>query len=93
MAQVAQHQARAAAPKLIYRVHEATEALGLSVATIYRMCSRGELVKRNIGNTRAVGITAESVNAMLARMSATDPEPDSEGSTAPVGSQVGSQRQ
>ncbi|EFF76407.1 helix-turn-helix transcriptional regulator [Achromobacter piechaudii] len=75
MAHAAQHQAPAAAPKLIYRVHEATEALGLSVATIYRMCSRGELVKRNIGKTRAVGITAESVNAMLARMSAPDAEP------------------
>ncbi|KOF55126.1 excisionase [Achromobacter sp. DMS1] len=68
MAYASQHQAPAAAPKLIYRIHEATEALGLSKATIYRMCSRGELVKHNIGNTRAVGITAESVNAMLARM-------------------------
>lgn len=86
MAHAAQHQAPAAAPKLIYRVHEATEALGLSVATIYRMCSRGELVKRNIGKTRAVGITAESVNAMLARMSAPDAEPTDEGSTQQVGS-------
>ncbi|MGV2894211.1 helix-turn-helix domain-containing protein [Achromobacter sp. AGC78] len=67
-------------------MHEATEALGLSVATIYRMCSRGELVKRNIGKTRAVGITAESVNAMLARMSAPDAEPTDEGSTQQVGS-------
>jgi len=67
-------------------VHEATEALGLSVATIYRMCSRGELVKRNIGKTRAVGITAESVNAMLARMSAPDAEPTDEGSTPKMGS-------
>ena len=86
MAHAAQHQAPAAAPKLIYRVHEATEALGLSVATIYRMCSRGELVKRNIGKTRAVGITAESVNAMLARMSAPDAEPTDEGSTPKMGS-------
>lgn len=86
MAHAAQHQAPAAAPKLIYRVHEATEALGLSVATIYRMCSRGELVKRNIGKTRAVGITAESVNAMLARMSAPDGEPTDEGSTPQMGS-------
>lgn len=86
MAHAAQHQAPAAAPKLIYRVHEATEALGLSVATIYRMCSRGELVKRNIGNTRAVGITAESVNAMLARMSAPDAESNDEGSTQQMGS-------
>ena len=74
----AQHHAPTAAPKLIYRVHEATEALGLSVATIYRMCSRGELVKRNIGNTRAVGITAESVNAMLARMSESGSESSNE---------------
>ncbi|MCP1404471.1 helix-turn-helix transcriptional regulator [Achromobacter insolitus] len=86
MAHVAEHHAPAAAPKLIYRVHEATEALGLSVATIYRMCSRGELVKRNIGKTRAVGITAESVNAMLARMSAPDPEATDEPSTNEVGS-------
>jgi predicted DNA-binding transcriptional regulator AlpA len=86
MAHAAQHQAPAAAPKLIYRVHEATEALGLSVATIYRMCSRGELVKRNIGKTRAVGITAESVNAMLARMSAPDAESTDEGSTPQMGS-------
>ena len=86
MAHAAQHHASAAAPKLIYRVHEATEALGLSVATIYRMCSRGELVKRNIGNTRAVGITAESVNAMLARMSASEPDSDNEASTTQVGS-------
>ncbi|WP_447988302.1 helix-turn-helix domain-containing protein [Achromobacter spanius] len=67
-------------------MHEATEALGLSVATIYRMCSRGELVKRNIGKTRAVGITAESLNAMLARMSAADGEPTDEGSTHQMGS-------
>ncbi|WP_334166283.1 helix-turn-helix domain-containing protein [Achromobacter mucicolens] len=86
MAHTAQHHAPAAAPKLIYRVHEATEALGLSVATIYRMCSRGELVKRNIGNTRAVGITADSVNAMLARMAASDPDSDNEASTTQVGS-------
>lgn len=86
MAQVAQHHAPAAAPKLIYRVHEATEALGLSVATIYRMCSRGELVKRNIGKTRAVGITAESVNAMLARMSASGTERDDEASPPKMGS-------
>lgn len=85
MAHAAQHQAPAA-PKLIYRVHEATEALGLSVATIYRMCSRGELVKRNIGNTRAVGITAESVNAMLARMSASGSDPVDEPSTTDMGS-------
>ncbi|MFY3553354.1 helix-turn-helix transcriptional regulator [Achromobacter insolitus] len=78
MTHAAQPQAPAAAPKLIYRVHEATEALGLSVATIYRMCSRGELVKRNIGNTRAVGITAESVNAMLARMSESGSESSDE---------------
>ncbi|WP_334159622.1 helix-turn-helix domain-containing protein [Achromobacter insolitus] len=86
MAHVAEHHAPATAPKLIYRVHEATEALGLSVATIYRMCSRGELVKRNIGKTRAVGITAESVNAMLARMSAPDTEATDEPSTNEVGS-------
>ena len=86
MTHATHHHAPTAAPKLIYRVHEATEALGLSVATIYRMCSRGELVKRNIGKTRAVGITAESVNAMLARMSAPDAEPTDEASTQQMGS-------
>lgn len=69
MAHAAQHLVPAAAPKLLYRVHEAREALGLSTATIYRLCARGELVKAPIGGTRSVGITAASVNAMLARMS------------------------
>lgn len=83
MAHTAQHQAPAAAPKLLYRVHEATQALGVSVATVYRMCDRRELVKVKIGKTRAVGITAASLNAMLDRMTAsTDEEP----STTQVGS-------
>ncbi|WP_258129194.1 helix-turn-helix transcriptional regulator [Achromobacter anxifer] len=84
MAHAAQHQAAAVAPKLIYRVHEATQALGVSVATIYRMCDRGELVKGRIGTTRSVGITAASVNAMLARM--TPAEDADEGSTPQMGS-------
>ncbi|RIJ06031.1 DNA-binding protein [Achromobacter sp. K91] len=84
MAHAAQHQAPAAAPKLIYRVHEATQALGVSVATIYRMCDRGELVKGNIGKTRSVGITAASLNAMLARMVPSDD--DDEASTPQMGS-------
>lgn len=88
MAHAAQQQATAAAPalpnKLIYRVHEATQALGVSVATIYRMCDRGELVKGKIGNTRSVGITAASVNAMLARMVPLDN--DDEASTHQMGS-------
>jgi len=87
MAHAAQHQAPAA-PKLIYRVHEATQALGVSVATIYRMCDRGELVKGKIGKTRSVGITAASLNAMLARMVPSDD--DGEASTPQMGSQVGS---
>ncbi|CUI48869.1 MULTISPECIES: helix-turn-helix domain-containing protein [Achromobacter] len=86
MAHAAQHQAPAAAPKLLYRVHEAVQVLGLSRPTIYRMCDRGELVKRNIGKTRAVGITADSVNAMLARMSASDDRPAEEVSTQQMGS-------
>ncbi len=84
MAHAAQHQAPAAAPKLIYRVHEATKALGVSVATIYRMCDRGELIKGKIGNTRSVGITAASLNAMLARMVPSDD--DDEASTPQMGS-------
>ncbi len=71
MAQAAQHQAPASAPKLIYRVHEATAALGVSVATIYRMCDRGELVKGKIGNTRSVGITAASINQMIDKITGT----------------------
>ncbi|KAA5921319.1 helix-turn-helix domain-containing protein [Achromobacter xylosoxidans] len=86
MAHAAQHQAPAAAPKLLYRVHEAKEALGLSTATIYRLCARGELVKAPIGSTRSVGITAASVNAMLARMSQPVTEEADEPSTASVGS-------
>jgi len=54
--------------KLVYRVHEARQALGVSTATIYRMCARGELTKGPIGQTRSVGITAESIEAVLARM-------------------------
>ena len=84
MAHAATHQAAAAAPKLIYRVHEATQALGVSVATIYRMCDRGELVKGKIGKTRSVGITAASVNAMLARM--VPAEDADEASTPQMGS-------
>lgn len=86
MAHAAQHQAPAAAPKLLYRVHEAKEALGLSTATIYRLCARGELVKAPIGGTRSVGITAASVNAMLARMSQPVTEEADEPSTTSVGS-------
>jgi predicted DNA-binding transcriptional regulator AlpA len=84
MAHAAQQHAPAAAPKLIYRVHEATQALGVSVATIYRMCDRGELVKGKIGKTRSVGITAASLNAMLARM--VPPDDQDEASTLPLGS-------
>lgn len=84
MAHAAQHQAQAAAPKLLYRVHEATQALGVSVATVYRMCDRRELVKVKIGKTRAVGITAASLNAMLARMTASTDE--DEPSTTQMGS-------
>lgn len=84
MAQIARHHQPAAAPKLIYRVHEATQALGVSVATIYRMCDRGELVKGKIGKTRSVGITAASLNAMLARMVPSDD--GDEASTPQMGS-------
>ena len=84
MLNTAERQVTTTAPKLIYRVHEATQALGVSVATIYRMCDRGELVKGKIGKTRSVGITAASVNAMLARMEPSDD--DDETSTLQMGS-------
>ncbi len=84
MAHAAQQQTSAAAPKPIYRVHEATQPLAVSVATIYRMCDRGELVKGKIGTTRSVGITAASVNAMLARMVPAEDAP--EASTHQMGS-------
>ncbi|AZR94499.1 excisionase [Bordetella trematum] len=74
--------------KLIYRVSEARKALGVSTATIYRMCQRGEFVKGKIGATRSVGITAESVNAVAAQMGISPAGQTA--STVQVGSQMGS---
>ncbi|MEJ2922127.1 helix-turn-helix domain-containing protein [Bordetella avium] len=74
--------------KLIYRVSDVRKALGVSTATIYRMCLRGELVKGKIGTTRSVGITAESVEAMAARMGLR--AASAEHALDQMGSQVGS---
>lgn len=62
---------------------QATERNG-RLAPVYRTCNRCELVKGKIGNTRSVGITAASVNAMLARM--VPAGNDDEASTLPMGS-------
>ncbi|MFY3081992.1 helix-turn-helix transcriptional regulator [Achromobacter xylosoxidans] len=65
MAHAAQHQAQAAAPKLLYRLREAEEALGLSRTMIYRLVKRGDLEKVVIGD--ATRITVESVQALIER--------------------------
>lgn len=65
MAHAAQHQATAAAPKLLYRLREAEEALGLSRTMIYRLVKRGDLEKVVIGD--ATRITVESVQALIER--------------------------
>ncbi|MFY3647461.1 helix-turn-helix transcriptional regulator [Achromobacter xylosoxidans] len=64
-AHAAQHQAPAAAPKLLYRLREAEEALGLSRTMIYRLVKRGDLEKVVIGD--ATRITVESVQALIER--------------------------
>lgn len=51
--------------KLIYRIREAMETLGVSRTTIYRLVKRGELSLIKIGSTRSSGITAASLNAMI----------------------------
>lgn len=78
-------QERMSVPKLIYRVHEARKALGVSTATIYRMCARGELEKAPIGLSRAVGISAASIEAVVRRMQ------KDLATTVDSGSQIGSQ--
>lgn len=65
MAHAATHQAQAAAPKLLYRLREAEEALGLSRTMIYRLIKRGDLEKVQIGD--ATRITVESVQALIER--------------------------
>ncbi len=65
MSHAAQHQAPAAAPKLLYRLREAEEALGLSRTMIYRLVKRGDLEKVVIGD--ATRITVESVQALIER--------------------------
>nr|WP_313658633.1 helix-turn-helix domain-containing protein [Achromobacter ruhlandii] len=65
MAHAAQHQVPAAAPKLLYRLREAEEALGLSRTMIYRLVKRGDLEKVVIGD--ATRITVESVQALIER--------------------------
>lgn len=45
MAQVAQHQAPAAAPKLLYRIADVSHAVGLSRTEIYRRIKAGTFPK------------------------------------------------
>lgn len=65
MAHAATHQTPAAAPKLLYRLREAEEVLGLSRTMIYRLIKRGDLEKVQIGD--ATRITVESVQALIER--------------------------
>ena len=59
--------------KLIYRINEATEALGVSRTTIYRLVKRGELSLIKIDSTKSSGITAASITAMIERSSTPKP--------------------
>jgi len=65
MAHAAQHQAPAAAPKLLYRLREAEEALSVSRTMVYRLIKRGDLEKVLIGD--ATRVTVESVQALIER--------------------------
>lgn len=65
MTHAAQHQAPAAAPKLLYRLREAEEALGLSRTMVYRLVKRGDLEQVKIGD--ATRITVASVQALIER--------------------------
>ena len=58
--------------KLVYRIHEAMETLGVSRTTIYRLVKRGELRLIKIGGTTSSGITAASIKAMMERSGAPD---------------------
>lgn len=49
---------------LIYRINVATEKLGVSRNTIYRLVKAHQLVLVKI-SARASGITADSINAFL----------------------------
>lgn len=51
---------------LVYRINVATEKLGVSRRTIYRLVDSGDLELVKIG-ARASGITAESIDALLTR--------------------------
>lgn len=51
--------------KLIYRIREAMDTLGVSRSTIYRLVKRSELKLIKIGSTTSSGITAASIKAMI----------------------------
>lgn len=63
------------ARKLIYRVHEAMDTLGVSRSTIYRLVAAGDLQLIKIGSTKSSGITAESLEAMLSIQQASEDTP------------------
>lgn len=65
MAHAAQHQAPAAAPKLLYRLRETEEALSVSRTMVYRLIKRGDLEKVLIGD--ATRVTVASVQALIER--------------------------
>ncbi len=51
---------------MVYRINTATQKLGVSRATIYRLVKAGELTLIKISD-RASGITEESMNRHIAR--------------------------
>lgn len=65
MAHAAQHQAPAAAPKLLYRLRQTEDAMSLYRTMVYLLIKRGELEQVKIGD--ATRITAASVQALIER--------------------------
>ncbi|AZR93895.1 hypothetical protein BBB39_09025 [Bordetella trematum] len=61
----AQQVQSTSAPRLLYRLREAEQAMGLSRTMIYRLVKKGELEQVKIGD--ATRITVESVQALIER--------------------------
>ncbi|VWD51564.1 helix-turn-helix domain-containing protein [Burkholderia contaminans] len=64
-------QSPPAAPAKLYKVREVMRQLSISKTTVYRLVGAGKLRLVKIG-TRPSYITAESVDAFLAEITATD---------------------
>lgn len=59
------------APVKLYKVHEVMRLLSISRSTVYRLVRAGKLRLVKIG-VRSSFITAESIDALLAEIKATD---------------------